>query len=203
MTNVSQTPCKCPRWKDIPKVYSVEQTPGRGCWRHEVPCLQGWFWGSIPQILGTFSQIQLGFFKVSYVHQSTGITLLHGEFEIALKNSIRIHGVENKPCPIMCEQNLNSSVGLRKLPCRPSGERRLRSRCSTGSPSSQDTGSLALDLSGDQELPCPHTLPSCAGNRVAAPCPSCCGWARHPGLRRAQFCFFFICLHSAQFRCTA
>ena len=47
----------------------------------------------------------------------------------------------------MYEQNPNSSVGLWKLPCRPSGEWRFRSR--------YNTGSLALDFSGDQELPCP------------------------------------------------
>ena len=46
-------------------MYSVEQAPGGGCWRHQVPYLQGWFWGCISQTLGTFSQIQLGFFKVS------------------------------------------------------------------------------------------------------------------------------------------
>lgn len=55
----------------------------------------------------------------------------------------------------MYEQNPNSNVGLWKLPCRPSGEWRFQSRCNTGSPSSQDTGFLALDFSGDQELPCP------------------------------------------------
>lgn len=66
-------------------MYSVGQAPGRGCWRHEVPCLQGWFWGCIPQILGTFSQIQLGCFKVSYVYRSTGITLLHGDLKLHLE----------------------------------------------------------------------------------------------------------------------
>lgn len=117
------------------------------------------------------------------------ITLLHGDLKLHLKTLLEF--MEQKMNPAQLCMSKTQTAVWASGSC-PAGRRE------NGFGATATLGLWPWTSLVTRSCPAPHTLPSCAGNRVEAPCPSCCRWARHPGLRRAQsFVFLYLSTFSS------
>lgn len=126
------------------------------------------------------------------------ITLLHGDLKLHLRTLLEFMEQKINPAQLCMSKTQTAMWASGSCPAGHRENGGFRAAATLGLQAPRTLGFWPWTSLVTRSCPAPHTLPSCTGNRVEAPCPSCCGWARHPGLRRAQsFVFLYLSTFSS------